>query len=88
MNWKIKFDGHTWKDLKKMGRQLSNQVLKYLRERVAVAENPALLGRRVLGGKCKIHRFRVGNIRIIADIQYDEVVVLVIKVASRDKVYR
>ncbi len=88
MNWKIKFESRTWKDLKKLGKQSAKQVLKYLYDRVAVADNPALLGRRLLGEKCKLHRFRMGNIRIIADVQYDEIAVLVIKIAGRDKVYR
>ncbi len=56
-------------------------------ERVACVENPRSLGKALSGPQGELWRYRVGNCRVIYDIQDDALRVLVGKVSARDRVY-
>ena len=52
-----------------------------------LAEQP-LLGRSLKGGLRGLRRIRVGDYRVVYEVLDDELVVLVVRVARRDAVYR
>ncbi len=53
-----------------------------------LADNPRPRGAIVLEGKSSLYRIRVGDYRIIYQIQDAELLVLVIRIGSRGDVYR
>lgn len=65
------------------------RVKQFLEERLAIHENPRELGvalkGHTLGG---YWRYKVGDYRVICDIQDERLVVLVIDIGHRSKVYR
>ena len=71
-----------------MGNVAKSQVLKFLEERIANCTDPKAFGKPLLGHFNGLWRYRVGNIRIIADIQSDVLLVLIVEIAKRDKVYK
>jgi mRNA interferase RelE/StbE len=42
--WPIEFEKEAGKELKKLDKQVARRILKFLRERVAVLDNPRSLG--------------------------------------------
>ena len=57
-----------------------------MRERVA--PNPGQQGKALKGLQREFWRFRVGDFRILAHIEDERVVVLVVKVGHRKEIYR
>ncbi len=52
------------------------------------AENPRKSGKELKGNKAKLWRYRVGDYRIICDINDKEKKLSVLEVAHRKEVYR
>lgn len=86
MAWEIEFDAAAEKELAKVDRQVQKRVLRFLRERIA-PNNPRDFGESLQANLSGLWKYRVGDYRIIADIQDEKVLVLVLRVAHRRKVY-
>lgn len=86
--WRIEITRTATKQITKLDRQSQKTILKFLRERLSTAENPRQRGTALQGDKRGLWRYRVGNYRLICDIQDEKVVVLVLEVGHRKDVYR
>jgi mRNA interferase RelE/StbE len=76
------------KQIAKLDSQAQARILNYLKQRVQPLENPCQLGRALHGETRSLWRYRVGDYRIICDIQHQKITVLVLAVAHRKEVYR
>jgi len=87
--WLIKIDEGAEKDLAKLDKQIARRVLKVLRERVAVLDDPRSIGEALTGSRFgELWKYRVGDYRIIASIEDDIITILVLRVGHRREVYR
>lgn len=86
--WRVQFDRAAVRDLRKLGRQAERLILRYLRERIAGADNPRRFGHALTGDHKGLWRYRVGDYRIVASIEDDVYVVLVVTIGHRREVYR
>jgi len=87
--WSIEFERDAEKDLRKLDKPVQKRIVKFLRERVAVLENPRSIGAALSGSTLGDYwKYRVGDYRIIVDIQDRRVCVLVVAVGNRREVYR
>ena len=63
--------------------------LRVKRELLALAENPHPVDCKALKGKHKgLHRVRLGDYRIIYEVKGTELVIVVVKIATRGGAYR
>lgn len=77
------------KSLAKMDPQIARRVTSFMRDRVGKLENPRSLGQSLQGSELgSLWRYRVGDYRIICEIQDEKVTVLVLRVGHRREVYR
>ena len=65
--WRIEFDPDAARELRKLGHEGRRLILRYLRERIATAENPRRFGHPLLGDLKGLWRYRVGDYRIVFD---------------------
>lgn len=86
--WRVEFHRAAVRDLRKLGVDNERRVLRYLRERIAVAGDPRRFGHALTGDRAGLWRYRVGDLRIVASIEDDRFVVLVVTVGHRREVYR
>ena len=86
MTWRIEFDAAAEKELTTLDRQAQKLVLKYLRERSA-PNNPRDYGEPLRNNLAGLWNYRVGDYRIVADIQDEIVLILILRVGQRRKVY-
>jgi mRNA interferase RelE/StbE len=86
--WRIEFDRRAFRDLEKLGKVNRDRVREFLDERLLPADNPRLLGKPLKGTRTDLWRYRVGDIRIVAEIVDTRFVVLVVAVANRREAYR
>jgi len=85
--WKIKLAETAKKQLARIDRQAARDIMSFLRERVATGEDPRRYGEPLKKDLSGFWKYRVGAYRIIADIQEDQIVVLVLRIGHRSKVY-
>lgn len=88
MAWSIELRESVRKELRKYDPQVAKRILKFLHERVATLDNPRSIGEALHGSKLGDYwKYRVGDWRIICDIQDDKLVVLVLNIGNRREVY-
>lgn len=61
--------------------------MNYLEERVLVDRNPYQFGKPLKGNKLGLWRYRVGDYRILCQIEENRLVVLVVAVGHRKDIY-
>lgn len=89
MAWTIEVDDVALKQLKKLGRTESKRIYDFLRNRIATLDDPRKQGAALQGSKLgDFWRYRVGDYRIICDIQDHKLVVLVLQIGHRRDIYR
>ncbi len=89
MAWKIEFSETADGELSKLDPQHSHRILKFLRERVAILEDPRSIGKALQGSRLgEFWRYRLGDFRILCKIEDDRLVVLVIRIGHRKEIYR
>ncbi len=89
MAFEIEFDPDALKDLKKLDRPIQQRLLGFLRQRVAVLDNPRDIGEALSGAALGNYwKYRVGDWRIVCDIQDSRIVVRVLRIGNRREIYR
>lgn len=89
MAWKVEFDGAAEHDLDKLDPQVARRILSFLFERVSKLDDPRSIGEALKGSKLgDLWKYRVGDYRVISDIQDGALRVLVVRVGNRREVYR
>jgi mRNA interferase RelE/StbE len=86
--WRVEFERAAVRDLRKLGADAERRVLRYLRERISGCKDPRRFGHALTGDLKGLWRYRVEDIRIVAAIEDDRFVVLVVTVGHRREVYR
>ncbi len=87
MVWKVKFEKEAEKELDKLDKQHAKNILKYLFTRIATKEDPKRFGEALRHDLSGFWKYRVGEYRIICDIQNETVTVLLLRVGHRRNVY-
>ena len=89
MAWRIEFEDAALKELAKLDKPVARRILAFLRERVAVLDDPRSVGEALKGSKLgEFWKYRVGYYRVIAHIEDGALRLLVLKVGNRREVYR
>jgi len=88
MTWTIEYIKSAQKAVKKIDPQIRKRIKKYLENRVATLEDPRQLGKSLTGQLSELWRYRVGDHRVICEIQDEKLVVLVVRIGHRKKIYR
>ncbi len=89
MAWLIKFDDKAKKDLAAIDKAAAKRITKFLRERVSQLDDPRSIGEALKGSTLgAFWKYRVGDYRIISDIEDGALRVLVVRIGNRREVYR
>ena len=89
MGWAIEFDEAAKKELARLDRQVARRLLYYLTQRVISLKDPRSVGQALKGSKLgEFWKYRVGDFRIIASIQDQKMIILILRVGNRREIYR
>lgn len=87
MAWRIELAETAKKQLSGLDRPVQERIRKYLHERIATAADPRDLADSLKSNLAGLWKYRVGDYRIVAEIREEEVLVLVVRIGHRSKVY-
>jgi len=89
MAWRIEYDAGAEKDLSKLDKPVARRIVEFLGQRVAKLDDPRSIGAALKGSKLgDFWKYRVGDYRIIAEIQDAVLRIYVIEIGDRKDVYR
>ena len=87
--WRSEFEDSALKELAKLDKPVARRILAFLRERVAGLDDPRSVGEALKGSKLgEFWKYRVGDYRVIANIEDGALRILVLRVGNRREVYR
>jgi len=86
--WTIDYSDTAKQQLRKLDRQAARRILDYVDEHLAALENPRDLGKPLTGPLGTFWRYRLGDYRLICDIQDNASRILVVRLGKRSEVYR
>jgi len=87
MTWTIRYLASLKKPLRKIAPADRQRIRSFLEDRLAHHENPRTLGRRLVGTAGEYWRYRIGDYRVICEIQDSELTILTVKVGHRSSIY-
>lgn len=85
--WRVEFDERARRELRKLDVTIQRVILKYLRERIATAQDPRRFGKALGGDRIGLWRYRVDAYRVLCRIEDETITVLVLRLAHRKEVY-
>lgn len=89
MAWTVELSTQAQKNLRALDGQVARRVLSFLHERVSTLDDPRSIGEALQGSRLgNLWKYRVGDYRLICDLQDETLRVLVVKVGNRREVYR
>ena len=87
MVWKIEFNREAKKDFDRFDHATQRLLSNYLSTRIALSDNPRQFGKPLSDNKAGLWRYRIDKYRIICRIEDHRMVILVVRMGKRDKVY-
>lgn len=87
-HWRIELAPRADAQIRKLDPGGRARILRYLNERVGRAANPRRHGKPLSGKLAELWRYRVGDYRVIASIEDDRLVVLIVAIGHRREIYR
>ena len=89
MVWAIEVSEQARKQLMKLDKPVAKRITSFLRERVAQLDDPRNIGEALKGSTLgEFWKYRVGDYRLICEIQDGKLNILVVKIGNRREVYR
>lgn len=89
MAWRVELADSAAKQLRKLDPHIAGRILTFLRDRVAPLEDPRSIGEALKGKDLgDFWKYRVGNWRIIANLDNEIMLITVIRIGNRREIYR
>ena len=89
MAWTIELDRTAKRDLDGLDQPVRRRIFRFLYERVAKLEDPRSIGEALKGSELgDLWKYRVGDYRIIANIEDRRICIVIVRVGNRREVYR
>ena len=84
----VRFTNRAKRNLGKLDKSQQKIIIAWIKKNLENCENPRAYGKPLVGNQKGKWRYRVGDYRILAEIQDDEIVILILDVGHRREIYR
>ena len=85
MSYTIRFTPKAAKQVRKLDSAAAKRIRDFLEQKLSQLDNPRQLGKKLVNEE--FWRYRVGDYRILTNIDDDQILILVVEVAHRREVY-
>ncbi|WP_304179873.1 type II toxin-antitoxin system RelE/ParE family toxin [Leptotrichia trevisanii] len=87
MKYKVIIRQKAEKQLNKLDDSMKLKIMRYIKQNLNNTDNPKKFGKALRYNLKGFWRYRVENYRIIAKIEKDELIILIVQIDKRDKIY-
>lgn len=88
MRYKVVFTDRAKKQIKKLDRSVAALIIGWIEKNLEGCENLRVYGKNLIANKTGQWRYRIGDYRIICEIQDEEITILVLEVGHRKSIYQ
>ncbi|MDY5220097.1 MAG: type II toxin-antitoxin system RelE/ParE family toxin [Eubacteriales bacterium] len=88
MRYHVEFSKRALKDIKKLDKSTAALILGWIRKNLEGCENPRVHGKGLTANHSGEWRYRVGDYRLLAEIQDGKLIILMLTVGHRSEVYQ
>ncbi|WP_458462550.1 type II toxin-antitoxin system RelE family toxin [Paenibacillus sp.] len=88
MTYHVEFSKRALKDIKKLDKATAALILGWIRKNLEGCENPRVHGKGLTANHSGEWRYRVGDYRLLAEIQDGRLVIVMLTVGHRSEVYK
>ena len=85
--YSVEYSKKAQKILRNLDNQISNRITDWIENNLIGCENPRFQGKPLTGNLSGNWRYRVGDYRIIAKIEDDKILITVVDIGHRRKIY-
>ena len=87
MKYDVEYSKTAVNTIKKMDSSTSKLIRTWIEKNLINTENPRIKGKALTGDLKGLWRYRVGDYRILAEIQDNIIVILILDIGHRSKIY-
>jgi len=87
LGWTVEVSNYAEKQLRKLDKPIQKRLLDWLDDRIECCKNPRHFGEPLRGEMAGLWRYRIGDYRVICEIQDQQLVVLALAVGHRREIY-
>lgn len=87
MRYKVEYTEKALRSLRKLDKSVLIVIKSWIEKNMVGTTDPRIHGKGLTSNRSGQWRYRVGNYRILAEIEEDKLVILVIEVGHRSKIY-
>lgn len=87
MNYTVIFADKAQKQLEKLDKSIAALIIGWVEKNLQNCENPRLHGKALIANRSGQWRYRIGDYRLICEIQENEITILVLEVGHRRNIY-
>lgn len=85
--YRVVFTEEAKKQIKKLDKHTAKLIMAWIRKNLENCENPRAHGKSLTANRAGQWRYRVGDYRLIAEIEDKQIIVLIINVGHRRDIY-
>ena len=87
MRYRVLYTRTAVKQLKKMDKTIASFIISYIEEKLVDCSNPRIFGKSLHGNLRDKWRYRVGDYRILAKIDDENIIITVVEIGHRKEIY-
>lgn len=88
MIYELKYEAKAVKQIRKLDPATRNLIKTWIEKNLLNTDNPRQHGKGLTGTLSQYWRYRVGDYRILAEINDTEIVIIIVEVGHRREIYR
>lgn len=88
MKYRVEFEKRAIKDLKSIDKRQVILIMSWIENNLEGTNNPRKVGKALKGNLKDYWRYRIGQYRILVDINEKKLIILVISVGHRKNIYK
>ena len=85
--YRIEYSKKAQKQIKKLDRQIQRLLFAWIDKHLEGTDNPRSSGKGLTGDHANEWRYRIGDYRLICDIQDDKMIILALEFGHRREIY-
>ncbi len=87
MKYKVVVTDTAKKQLKKLDKFIAGMIIGWMKKNLEGCSDPRRHGKALTANRSGQWRYRVGDYRIIAEIQDDKIIILILTIGHRREIY-
>ncbi|EPH97731.1 addiction module toxin, RelE/StbE family [Enterococcus faecalis 06-MB-DW-09] len=88
MKYRVLYMPQAQKQLKKMDRNQARIIVAWIRKNLEGTTNPRQYGKGLVGNRSGEWRYRIGNYRILANINESDILIEIFSIGHRSIIYK